>query len=90
MFQASFLGHDAGSLAPYAKGDVMGQLGRTNFKLSDGHGTFDTYQSTAKDSYQAVRSTRKYIYNWYKQYCFTYTISEAILRSMKSGDLIEA
>ena len=40
------------SYLPYNKGDVIRKLQKTNFGLVDGLGTFDTYNSTATDSYK--------------------------------------
>ena len=45
------------SYVPYSKGDVIGKLQKTNFSLVDGLGTFDTYKSTATDSYKPKSPT---------------------------------
>jgi len=56
IMQGSFPAHELERNQGYDQGDVTGQLMRTNFKHSDGHGTWDTYQSTMSEHYRAVRT----------------------------------
>ena len=52
--QTSFPQHDPSQLRGYNKGAVTGKLRVTNHKEADGHGTWNTYLSTAKDSYRPI------------------------------------
>lgn len=49
--QDSYPERDMTGFKPYSKDAVTGKLQLTNFRLDDGQKTWDTYQSTAADSY---------------------------------------
>ena len=52
--QHSYPVRDSSLLRGYDRSQVMGKLQETNFTQSDGHGSWNNYQSTHSDSYRPI------------------------------------
>ena len=59
IHQVSYPEYDSSLLKCYDKDGVTAKLQQSNFKQKDGHGVWDTYLSTAAESYQPTSSQCK-------------------------------
>jgi hypothetical protein len=79
--QQSFPINDSSGSKAFNKNVVMGKLGLTNFRLDDGHGTWNTYQSTHDAAYTPMPANSKFHNHLHRNALMKYILKYATSRT---------